>query len=312
MDSKAPNTADGNRGGRTDRTPAVVVGIDDSRAALRAAEWAAAEATARQLPLRLVQVVPAIDRPAFRLGGARYRNAAGTLENARWVIQARQPVDAAANLLSIETSVVRGQPEQVLVEMSESAGLLVLGSSDIGFFQHMVLGSTALAVTRDAHCPVALVRPCTVDDGAVLAVVSDRHTAGPALLAAFRAAQDRGVDVIVARVWQGRPWSSSPEDWYTAAPVVPDAQILNCQRRFPDVPVSLVTMVGNAVAAIEQCSAAAQLVVVGHEADRDRPERLGRITHELVCHAPCPVLVIPDRAEAATALLRTATSAVPQ
>ncbi|OBK35969.1 hypothetical protein A5658_07340 [Mycobacterium sp. 1245111.1] len=44
--------------------PAVVVGIDGSQAALRAAEWAVDEAVSREIPLRLVHTIPAQVEPA--------------------------------------------------------------------------------------------------------------------------------------------------------------------------------------------------------------------------------------------------------
>jgi nucleotide-binding universal stress UspA family protein len=42
----------------------IVVGIDGSEAAIRAAEWAIAEAVGREVPLRLVEVMPMQADPA--------------------------------------------------------------------------------------------------------------------------------------------------------------------------------------------------------------------------------------------------------
>ena len=44
--------------------PAVVVGIDGSQAAIRAAEWAVDEAANREIPLRLLHVIPDNVEPA--------------------------------------------------------------------------------------------------------------------------------------------------------------------------------------------------------------------------------------------------------
>lgn len=287
MDTKAFQA-----GGDHDRRPPVVVGIDGSRAAIRAAAWAAVEAASRSVPLRLIRVVPAIDQSAFRPGGIRYRDAADTLEKARSAVLARR---SGGDGLEIRTAVLRGQPEQVLIDLSRSATMIALGTGDIGFFSHMVLGSTTLAVTREAQCPVALVRRATAGHGSILVVVGTWYTAKPALLAAFRAAQDRGADVTVARIWQGRPWSAADE-YVATAPLVSDALIEHYRRDFPTVMVRPVTVVGDVVTAIERFSATAQLIVVGHDADQARPDRLGRIADDLVRHTPCPVLVVPDQA----------------
>ncbi|MRH92602.1 hypothetical protein GFY24_35155 [Nocardia sp. SYP-A9097] len=309
MDKDAPHAAIENS--RAVRPPAIVVGIDGSLAALRAAEWAADEAVARRAPLLLVQAIPAVDNPAFRAAGARFPRAFGMLENASGALRERRSSDIEGCRLEIETQIVRGQSEQVLIEMSRSAALIVLGVGDIGFFAQMVLGSTALAVARDAHCPTALIRQANAVNGTVLVVVTAWETAGPALPAGFRAAAERDVDVIVVRLWHGREWTS-PTDRFTAAAVVPDAQIAHYQRRFPTVAVRPVTVVGDTVDAIERFSAAAQLVVVGHESDQEHPERLGRIANDLVRHAPCPVLVIPDRPGIADTLSDTTASALPR
>ena len=42
----------------------IVVGIDGSQAAIRAAEWAVDEAVSREVPLRLVEVIPQQAEPA--------------------------------------------------------------------------------------------------------------------------------------------------------------------------------------------------------------------------------------------------------
>ncbi|WP_458685588.1 universal stress protein [Nocardia tengchongensis] len=271
------------------RRQPVIAGIDGSRAAIRAAEWAAAEARFRQVPLRLIAIVPAIDKPAFRAGGSRHRYALEALEAARRAVLAQYPDD---DRVEIALEVRRGQAEHVLVELSRSAALIALGSTGIGFFAHLVLGSTALAVTRDARCPVTLVRPDTTATGDVLVVVTDWHSGKPALAAAFRAAHERGADLVVARVWPGRAWSGV-EEWGDSPALVSDAQIGHCRRDFPDVRFRPVTVVGDVVSAVERLSATAQLVVVTHDVDAIAPARLGRATQDLVCHSSGSVLVLP-------------------
>ncbi|WP_067537146.1 universal stress protein [Nocardia crassostreae] len=286
--------------------PAVVVGVDGSAAALRAAEWAAAEAMARRAPLRLVQVVPDIDKPAFRPGGVRYRAAYDTLAKARAAALSHRSRGATDEPLEVTETVLSGQAGKVLAELSRSAELLVIGCADIGFLSRMVLGSTALTVSSDARCPVALVRRAVAEHGPVLVVVDAWYSAGPALRAAFRAARARGVEVVVARIWHGRGWTENVLARVTA-PVVPDAQIAHSLRDFPDITARPVTVVGDAATTVGLLSAGASLVVTG-PGDREHPAALSRATRELVCHAPCPVLLLP---ESPTAARLTAHAAVP-
>lgn len=270
------------------RSP-VVVGFDGSPAALRAVEWATDEAVARGTPLQVVHVVAEIDHPAFRAGGLRYHEAHRALETAREVARARSVNIAGANPPVIETTVVRGRPDQVLIGLSRSAGLLALGAGTTGLLSRIVLGSTALAVTKAAHCPVALVPRSGAHPGTVLVIADTPATAKPALREAFRAAHGRGDEITVMRVRHGRTWGGDK----TATPpgtVVPDADIAACGRDHPAIAVRLVTVVGDPMTAVERFSATACLIVVAHE---DESGHLGAITQELVRHAPCPVLVAP-------------------
>ena len=54
---------------------------------------------------------------------------------------------------------VHGSPERVLVEASRVADLVVVGSRGHGRLADFVLGSVAAAVSREAQCPVTIVRP---------------------------------------------------------------------------------------------------------------------------------------------------------
>ncbi|QLY28556.1 universal stress protein [Nocardia huaxiensis] len=300
------STRTGERSGADARKP-VVVGVDGSPAALRAVRWAVTEVIARPAPLRLVLVLPDIDKPAFRPGGGKHRAALGTLAAARRAALSHWSQAGVTEPLDLTDEVVWGQADRVLTTLSRDAAWVALGCADIGFFSHMVLGSTALAVSRDAYCPVALVRRAEIESGPVLVVVNAWYTAKPALLAGFRAARARGDAVVVARIWQGRTWTGAFH-YGGRVPVVPDAQIAHTLRDFPTVTVRPVTVVGDAVETIAYMSAGASLIVIGHDVNRDHPERMAPVTRELIRHAPCPVLLMPDSPDAADRSARSARS----
>ena len=52
---------------------------------------------------------------------------------------------------------VHGHPGRRLVESSQGAVMLVVGSRGIGGFRGLVTGSTANQVIGNAHCPVVVV-----------------------------------------------------------------------------------------------------------------------------------------------------------
>ncbi|WP_067822164.1 universal stress protein [Nocardia inohanensis] len=270
----------------------VTAGIDGSGAGLRGAVWAAREALARSVPLRLVDVLAEPDSPAARPGGIHYRDAQRTLDIAKHAVEQRIPADARERL-EIRTEIGRGRPASALAERTRSSSLLVLGSAEIGPVRHLMLGSTALEVTRTAACPVALIRHTDSAHGPVLVVVEGWPSARPALLAGFHAARTRGGEVTVARVWHGPEWTT-PTDWYLDKAVVSDQQIEHCRREFPEITVRPITVVGDTITAIETFSALACLVIVVRDRSIAHPDRLGPISRDLVRHAPCPVLVLPE------------------
>lgn len=60
--------------------------------------------------------------------------------------------------IPVNTEVSHGSPNFALIEASRDADLLVVGSRGRGGFRELLVGSTSLAVTAYAHCPVAVVR----------------------------------------------------------------------------------------------------------------------------------------------------------
>ncbi|MGD6980336.1 MULTISPECIES: universal stress protein [Citricoccus] len=57
---------------------------------------------------------------------------------------------------SLQTVVQKGQPAQVLTELSKGARMLVVGSRGRGGFRGLLLGSVSSAVGAHAACPVLI------------------------------------------------------------------------------------------------------------------------------------------------------------
>jgi len=131
----------------------IVVGIDGSDAAINAAKWAVAEATSRDVPLRLIHVIPErrADAPAddesldVQYGETSLRAASAALH-------------AMDEPVKIETDLVHGSPASALIDESRDAAMVCLGSVGIGQIARKVIGSTADAVAQNARCPVAVIR----------------------------------------------------------------------------------------------------------------------------------------------------------
>jgi nucleotide-binding universal stress UspA family protein len=66
--------------------------------------------------------------------------------------------------VDVRTHVIQGRPADVLVDASESAELVVVGSRGRGGFRGLLLGSVSRGVLHRAHCPVAVIRPFEHED----------------------------------------------------------------------------------------------------------------------------------------------------
>ncbi len=251
---------------------AVVVGVNGSKAAVNAAKWAIDEAVTRQLPVRLVYVIP--DREARVGSGAtsdweveRAEMALAEAESAvlSTAINDRKPVE-------IETAILSGNPAQALINQSEDAALVCVGTARRGWASDGLLGPTAAGLVAHAHCPVAVIR--TNPDGSptelgVIAVVLN---------------DDPDNDEVVHQAMEeGRRRHAVVRQI--------DRRLNSWIRRYPDVHVQTVAA-GTGAKAGENYSSAIELAVVG-SADADGMAGLATPNcHPIVGYPDCSVLVV--------------------
>jgi nucleotide-binding universal stress UspA family protein len=137
----------------------VVVGVDGSANNHLAVGFAFEEASTRGVPLLAVH---AWWSPAISLGlSHRVRFDVAEVHTAAEAVL----VDALAGWrekypdVALEPMLVnRPNPEQLLIELSRRAALVVVGPRGRGGFAGLLLGSVSRALIHHAYCPVAVVR----------------------------------------------------------------------------------------------------------------------------------------------------------
>jgi nucleotide-binding universal stress UspA family protein len=252
---------------------AVVVGVDGTETAVRAAIWAAAEARLRNTALHILHAAPYATGPTGR------RHASGILGRARTAARQGAPgldVHIVTSLLS---------PVGALVAAGEQAELLVLGLITGGSPAEPVFGSVTPAVSFHARCPVVVVHGSHPTGGGSAPVVVGVHTAdvdAAALDAAFADAARHGTALVAVHGGSGDATLEQLADALTP-----------WRDRFPEVPVECMVTRGHPRDALLDAARTARLVVLGGHR-RSAPARVlfGSVSRDLLRLSPVPVEIV--------------------
>ncbi|WP_329537576.1 universal stress protein (plasmid) [Streptomyces sp. NBC_01450] len=286
----------------------LVVGVDGSDSCLLAVGWALDEAERHGLPLRLV----------YASLWARYEGGLPSVGQGRpservlaehIVASAAERAERRNSDVKVTTDIVPGGAADVLVREGNNAFALVRGSRGRGELKGLLLGSVGLAVAGRAHCPVVVVR----GDRAGLAGTHERillglgeaDTSVEAVRFAFREAEVRGCILDVVHAWRKpshdrsgeRVRAEGPTDVYKErASAFLDAQLKAATAEYPHVRTRRATLEGPASKILVDRSAAADLVIIGARRRTGHfGFQLGCVSHAVLHHGQCPVVVVPQR-----------------
>jgi nucleotide-binding universal stress UspA family protein len=281
----------------------IVVGIDGSNDGLRAAEYAAVEATARSAAVQLVHAlaVQAPASPRIAAFGVEELRTAG--EHALQAAELRiAQIDPSIPVTSEISTAPRAH---ALVETARSATLIVVGRRPVAGLRRILTGSTSTAVAARAKTPVIAV-PASWSRALRhrrIVVGTDGSAEGQDALAfAFAEAARRHTSLATVRAWQVPvrwygdfvPLTSEEPDWKQLAEVSLAEDLAGWSERYPDVPVVRVVEYSPTPAELLIDSVEdAALLVVGARGDGGLPGLdLGWTARSAIAHAPCPVAVV--------------------
>lgn len=288
----------------------IVVGYDGSEHAVKAVEFAAAEAVSRRAPLRLVHAFT----PPMGGAGLGYGMIlpADALETMRDGIADNLESDVAALRtrfpdVEIDASVILGNSAAALLEKAADAQLLVVGSRGLGGFRGMLLGSTGIQVASHSPCPAVIVRDLPAPGATKIVVGLDGSELSQAALAwALDYASRHGLILHAVHAW------TMPSFDLLAAPAGPGSADLQTimeeeQRsaaeslagfrdRYPDVTIEESVIKESAAKALLNAAKDAALIVVGtHGRGEMMAAVLGSVSQTLLRKANIPVVVVgPD------------------
>ncbi len=174
----------------TDCPTSIVVGIDGSEAAVRAAQWAVDEAMSRDLPLRLLHII----EPGSEAVRLENEYAQIALETARGAVELLSP------RVHVQTAIKRGGIDAVLARESRTAELICIGASASESLDEPSGRSTSAAFARSARCPVVVVgnagEPVASEIGCVAVIVDGSESDDLMLRDAWAQASIRKYSVL--------------------------------------------------------------------------------------------------------------------
>ena len=247
----------------------VVVGIDDSECARRAARWAADEASLRGGALHLVRAFTVPASGAGDLTALLRRLSADQVLLSEMVAALRADHPA----LEISSQHSHGDTATVLRQTSANAALTVVGVH--GHHRLAVaLGSVAAGMSAANPAPVAVVPLGEPRVGGPVVVGVDDSASDAALAFAFQAAALRGAPLVAVHCWSD-PAIDAPFPAYSALMMQDPQSVVDAHRklfaermvgwnvRYPTVGVRQVLVHGRPTATLLEYAKTAQLVVVG-------------------------------------------------
>jgi nucleotide-binding universal stress UspA family protein len=280
----------------------VVVGVDTSQHAARAAMWAAAEAQEREVGLHVIHALDIDPSSAWNHPGAFEPTQDRALEPDLGLLgQICHRVQKAHPTLEVTTAMTYDGAAAALVAASLDADLVVVGTRGHGGFAGLPLGSVSLRLAAHSHCTAVLVRDHAHESAHIGDVVLGMESNEPqvAVLFAFAQAARGGVGVHAVHAWS--PYPGNVSGYMRDTDILArnatremSTTLKSARERFPDIPVRVSVERGHASVVLSDASSAARLTVVGaHRSHGPLSLGVGPIIQGLLSDARSPVAVAP-------------------
>ena len=282
-------------------TEPIVVGVDGSQPAERALLWAADEAALHGSQLLIVHCGEVLTRHARAHGAAR-DSSHGVLREA-----VATAIDAS-HVTDISTLLRDDQPAGVLLELSENARMVVVGTHGVGRIAGVLLGSVAHRIAAHARCPVVVVpeewrAPARGDARPVAVGVSGTPSGRDALEFAFTEAERAEVRLVAVRSCAeiNRGGDETSAIWRRHQALLSEL-VEAAWANHPGVEVVSELSSASVYETLHDVAGRASLLVLGcRHAEDSHLARLGPVSSRLLHSSPCPVAIVGRPVALATA-----------
>ncbi|CAN5617527.1 universal stress protein [soil metagenome] len=275
----------------------IVVGFDGSSSSTVALEWAARRAVRLNKPLIVVHAAGDPARSSITLGTTETRRV--LMRAARRVAeQGAQVIRRVVPSLDVTVRTPLEDPRQTLLELADSASLVVVGTKGHGPVHRLLLGSVSTAVSEYATSSVAVVRPVQSDARhGVVVGVDGSVTSRAALDIAFELASLDGLPLHVVHSWAevdlfvDRFSYEQRQEHADAHERLLAEAVAGYAEKYPDVTVTRDTADGNPIQVLLDLSQHAAVVVVGSRGLTGLQAVLGSVGRDVTARASCTVVV---------------------
>lgn len=275
----------------------VVVGVEGTDSSREALTWAAHAAAARSDTLEIIYAV-GVPYSSLELlyDDAITQGAEELLRNESLRAQEVEPG------LTVRTTLSRSIPAKALTDASHGSSLLVVGSRPLGMVERLFAGSLSYQVVAGSQCPVLVVPEGSTGKGNGVVVGAD---GSPDSVAAVRVAAHEAdrlkQQLTVVHAWQSPVTylsvdvvsGSYDELVQEGERIVLAEAVAGISEQYPDLVVHrLLIHKQPALALIDAAKGASMLVVGSRGLHGVARMLLGSVSHTVLLHAPCPVLVM--------------------
>lgn len=288
----------------------IVVGVDGSPSSRLAAQWAAQEAKARDLPVLLAAayIVPQF---LYAEGMVPSRAMFEELEG-----QAQGFIDdAAAAIREVTTEVElmqqlhEGSPISMLLELSKEADMVVIGSRGLGGIAGALLGSVSASLVGHAHCPVVVLREdmdLAAEHNRIVVGADGSPVSALAVQTAYQEADAHGSELVAVNAWLDRAVASSLAgmnlsnlDWEQAKAEqrqVVQEELEKYDDDYESITPQIVIRRESPEMALAEVGKGTRMIVVGsHGRGGFTGMLLGSTSRALLRLSPVPLMVVRER-----------------